>query len=255
VPEVTETEIVLGDTRVRYRVRRSERARRLSMRVLPSTGLEVVVPRGVSLRDAAAFVEREQRWVLGALARLAGFEPPAGLADGSRVPYLGGQLRVCLSNATRTRIRREDDALHLALSPGVTVSRVVEAWFRAEAGRVLRERAELHAVALGVTFGRVTIRDTRSRWGSCSSRGNLNFSWRLLLAPWAVMDYVAAHEVAHLVELNHSPRFWSLVESRCPSFREQRAWLRQHGRELAGWPVTDPTPQPPPSRGEGEIGN
>jgi predicted metal-dependent hydrolase len=247
---VIEDEIVLSGTRVRYRVRRSERARRLSMRVLPEIGLEVVLPRGAALHEAAAFVRREQRWVLNALARLPAEPAAADLADGTCTPFLDGSLRIRLTEAARTRIRRKDDTLHVALSSGVTVSQAVEAWYRAEARRVLRERAELHAAALGVTVGRVTIKDTRSRWGSCSSKGNLNFSWRLLLAPWAVMDYVAAHEVAHLLELNHSPRFWSLVESRCPGYREQRAWLRQHGRWLAGWP--DLTPQPPLLRGEGE---
>ena len=92
--------------------------------------------------------------------------------------------------------------------------------------------AEEEAQALGVAFARIQVRDQRTRWGSCSSRGTLSFNWRLALAPHAVLDYVVVHELCHLREPNHSPRFWRLVESRRPGWREQRAWLREHGAEL-----------------------
>lgn len=207
------------------------------MRVVPGRGLEVVLPRGVALREAAAFVRREQHWVLAALAkqRQRADAAPA-LADGSALPYLGATLTLRLTTGTRSTLRRVGDDLHVRLADGIEPATALEAWYRADARRVLGERVAVHAAALNVTPGRISIKDTRSRWGSCSSKGNLNFSWRLLLAPDAVMDYVVAHEVAHLRELNHSPRFWATVASICPDYARQRAWLRKHGAELAGWP-------------------
>jgi predicted metal-dependent hydrolase len=154
------------------------------------------------------------------------------------VPYLDETLRIAVRSGARDMLQRDGNALLITLQPSsrATLADALEAWYRAEARRVLTERSTIYAAALGLRFGRVTIKDTRSRWGSCSSKGNLNYSWRLMLAPRAVMDYVAAHEVAHLREPNHSARFWALVEAICPDYRAQRAWLREHGRELAAWP-------------------
>lgn len=240
-PPVIEDELTLAGRTVRYRVRRSTRARRMSLRVLPGQGLEVVLPIGFALREAAALVRREQRWVLRALAkaeRQRAVTPPADLRDGAQLPLLGGTitLTLALAGGARTTARRSDDRLLVRLADGAHPAAAVEAWYRAEARRVIGERVAHHAAALGVTPGRIAIKDTRSRWGSCSSKGNLNFSWRLLLAPFAVLDYVVVHEVAHLVELNHSPRFWSLVAAHCPDYRRHKAWLRAHGAWLAGWP-------------------
>lgn len=97
------------------------------------------------------------------------------------------------------------------------------------AGQVLRERAEYFAARMGVSFGRITIRDQKTRWGSCSARGNLNFNWRLILAPAEVLDYVVVHELAHRREMNHSERFWRLVESVLPDYVQRRSWLKKNG--------------------------
>ena len=109
----------------------------------------------------------------------------------------------------------------------------------AEARRLARERvtevAEREARALGVSYRRIAIRDQRTRWGSCSTRGTLSFNWRLVLAPAAVLEYVVVHELCHLREANHSPRFWTLLESARPGFRTERAWLRRHGWELQAY--------------------
>lgn len=227
-------EIKLGSRLIRYTIRRSNRARRLSMRMLPGKGLEVVLPRGFSLREAAAFVRREQRWVLKALDRPTPAPGPVvEISDGASLPYLGETLTLRIDPG-RTRVRRDGDVL---LVPATVLLPAVEAWYRAAARTVLRERAEAYAELLGVSFRRMAIKDTRSRWGSCSSKGNLNFSWRLMLAPREVMDYVVAHEVAHLRELNHSPAYWTIVESICPDYRTHRAWLRTNGRNLATWPA------------------
>jgi predicted metal-dependent hydrolase len=231
-----EDEIRLGSRIVRYQVRRSDRAQRMRLRVIPGKGLEVVLPRGSTLREAATFVRRERDWVLRQLdaLRVVG---DADLAHGAQVPYLGSTLVVRLAGGASNRARRAGDVLHVTRREGSPAHAVVERWYRTEARRVLRERVLAHAATLGVEIGRIAVKDTRSRWGSCSSKGNLNFSWRLLLAPWEVLDYVVAHEVAHLKEMNHSPRFWAIVEQLCPDYRVHRAWLRTHGASLAAWPT------------------
>jgi predicted metal-dependent hydrolase len=118
-----------------------------------------------------------------------------------------------------------------SMSPDA-VRMAIERWYRRQAHHVFAERAEHWNARFGYNYGRIAIRDQKSRWGSCSRQGNLNFNWRLLLAPLAVLDYIVIHELAHLKEGNHSPRFWALVAGQCPDYRDQRAWLRQHGPEL-----------------------
>ncbi len=108
----------------------------------------------------------------------------------------------------------------------------IKALMKLEAGAALKEASNHYARRLGREIGRVTLRDTRSRWGSCTSAGNLMFSWRLIMAPPDVLDYVAAHEVAHLIEMNHSPEYWRVVEQIYPVYQEQRQWLRRNGSLL-----------------------
>jgi predicted metal-dependent hydrolase len=223
---------------VAYTIRRSRRAKRIQMRFVPGQGFEVVLPARAPMREVEPFVRGAVDWMRRTLATMTEVGVAAALGNGSATPYLGERLRIQQTSGTRDTVQRVGDTLVVTLrhSGAISVNAAVEAWYRVEARRVLAQRAAAHAATLGVDIGRVTIKDTRSRWGSCSNKGNLNFSWRLLLAPYAVMDYVAAHEVAHLREPNHSPRFWALVESLCPDYRTHRAWLREHGRELTAWP-------------------
>lgn len=229
--DITRAAVVLAGREVALTIRRSGRARRLRLRMLPETGLEVVLPLGASHADALAFVRREADWVLRELARVPRQAPLLVLADGATTPYLGASLPIRLI-AGRSPALTEG----VLTVPTVGGFAAVERWYRAEARRLCAERAAIHAASLGVAFGRLAIKDTRSRWGSCSSKRNLNFSWRLVMAPAEVLDYVVAHEVAHLREMNHSARFWALVESLCPRYRDHRRWLRANGPALAAWP-------------------
>lgn len=235
-------EVVLGSTAIRYTVRHSERARRMSLRVLPHHGLEVVLPRGLSLKDAEAMIHREQDWVLRTLDRFA-VGGAVTLHSGQSLPLLDERLTLRLQSGERATAMRNGDVVTVSTDNPQLATLALETWYRAQARSALREAASVHAMRLGVEIGRIAIKDTRSRWGSCSERGNLNFSWRLMLAPRAVMDYVVAHEVAHRRELNHSPRFWQHVEFLCPDFRLHRLWLRRNGPALAAWPsATVPLP-------------
>jgi predicted metal-dependent hydrolase len=108
----------------------------------------------------------------------------------------------------------------------------VEAWYRQEAHRVISEKAQALAAQYGVGFGRISIRAQKARWGSCSSRRNLSFNWRLILAPPEILDYIVIHELTHLTEMSHSRRFWTLLGARCPDYRQHESWLKKNGATL-----------------------
>jgi predicted metal-dependent hydrolase len=239
-PGITPRTITLNGRTVTYRVRRSPRATRITLRVHPDTGVEVVVPQRGRLPALTDLLRERAGWILGALDRVAAHAnsaTAAPLADGSRLPYQGDDYRLIIQpvpgarpavarDATaRTLTVRHDPAKHEFIA-------VLEGWYRAEARAVIAARVGACAAVLGVGYARLTIRDTRSRWGSCSSAGGLNFSWRLILAPPAILEYVVVHELAHRRELNHSARFWAIVAAHCPTFQEDRAWLRAHGGAL-----------------------
>ncbi len=210
-------------------VRRSARARRILLQVGQVDGaVELVLPRGTDLGDALAFAERKAAWVE---RRLGLVLPLVPFVDGTVVPFQGAPLRIRRVDEPGAAARRSGGEL---LVPGAedTVPGRVRRWYRGEARREIAHRARDKAERLDRRCGRITVRDQRTRWGSCSRDGNLNFSWRLILAPEIVLDYVVAHEVAHLAELNHGARFWSHVARLCAEPDAARAWLRSRGAAL-----------------------
>lgn len=214
-------------------LRTNPRARRFIVKVDPSTGeVSVVAPNTRSLDRALDFARKEKEWIAG---RLATIPEPVHLNLGAAVMFRGVDYVIRTGEGRRTPVWIDRDAVRPTLRVGGSpehVSRRVLDWLKREARRKIDERASWYAEQLGVRPRRITIRDTSSRWGSCSSARSLSFSWRLILAPPAVLDYVVAHEVAHLRELNHKPRFWRLVESLGPQIDESQAWLSEHGALL-----------------------
>ncbi|WP_051340882.1 M48 family metallopeptidase [Azospirillum halopraeferens] len=210
-------------------LRESPRARRLTLRVDAGRGLiQVVVPEGLPESEVRRFIDRHDGWVR---ARLEALPPQHPFTDGMVVPVRGRDHTIRHDPALRGGTRCEDGAL-LVGGHADHVARRVRDFLTAEARRVLAERARAKAAGIGARVAAVTVRDTRSRWGSCSSTGRLSFSWRLILTPDAVLDYVVAHEVAHLKEMNHSPRFWSLCARLTADVAGPRAWLRANGARL-----------------------
>jgi len=221
--------LLLEGPELELRVRRSPRARRLALRVDPRHDqAELVLPRGVSLEEGRRFAATRADWLRRRLAALPARVPFAG---GSVIPILGVPHRVRHEPGGRGGVRREGGEL-VVTGGAAEIRRRLEAWLRAEARRVLGARARSAAARLGREAPRIGVRDPATRWGSCSARGRLSFSWRLVMAPEAVLDYVVAHEVAHLEEANHGPRFWRLVQRLCPGWSEARRWLRRHGATL-----------------------
>jgi predicted metal-dependent hydrolase len=214
-------------------LRADPRARRFIVKVDPATGQVVVVsPTSRSLERALDFARGEKDWIAG---RLANVPPPVRLAAGSEILFRGVQHHIRAGNGGRAPVWIDREAARPTLrvegQPEHTSRRLVD-WLKREARRRIDERVAEYAFALCVKPKRITIRDTSSRWGSCSSTRTLSFSWRLILAPPSVLEYVVAHEVAHLRELNHSPRFWRLVETLVPDAEGSQNWLSENGTLL-----------------------
>jgi predicted metal-dependent hydrolase len=198
-------------------------------------GPVLTVPEAGRWEDAQAFLNRHAGWLR---ARLEAGRPPVAFADGTMVPLRGVPHRIVATGATRGTVRAGlDDGEPVLLVPGLPEHRArrLTEWLKAEAARDLGVRAAVHAATLGVTVSGLGVRTQRSRWGSCSSAGRLNFNWRLILAPPFVLDYVAAHEVAHRLEMNHSSAFWRTVARAMPQMQEGRTWLKAHGAELMAY--------------------
>lgn len=217
-----------GGRAVSVAVRRSARARRMSLRIDPRLGPVVVLPPRASLAEAGRFVHAHQGWLAERLARLP---EPIPLAPGAVVPILGIDHEIRHVPAARRGVWTDQGGLYVSGRAEHVPRRVVE-HLKAEAKRRIYAHAFALAARIGRTPCRVTVRDTRSRWGSCSSRGDLSFSWRLVLAPESVLAYVVAHEVAHLAELNHSAAFWRVVAGLAGDPRPAKAWLARHGAGL-----------------------
>jgi predicted metal-dependent hydrolase len=222
-----------------YTIRRSDRARRLRIVVAPE-GVEVVLPRRMAIRHAEEFIAEKQPWIERTLRAYKAAEeslPPVRLEDGGEVPYLGLTLplRVHVEPwRTRPGVTRRGRTLHVGvMEPGEEAVRdALVRWYRRRARLEITERLDWSTLRVGSTYSKLQIRDPSSRWASCSTAGAMSFSWRLLLAPEPVLAYVVEHEVAHLDVMDHSKRFWNVVESRCPDYREYERWLRSYGPGL-----------------------
>ena len=250
----TETDEVvrLPGGEVPYILRRSPAARRLRVVIHPERGVVVTLPvtarlgRGGADRVIREFLAEREPWLRRHLDRQAAtrarLDDRPGLDDGRLVPYLGTPHRVRVVEAPvgvrATRVSRvggdDEDELLVEVGPrdGRETSGILEAWLRERARAAVTAAVERHAAALLVAPTSIAIRDTTSRWGSCSRKGALSFSWRLILAPPAVLDSVAAHEVCHMRVFGHGPKFWVLLETRVPDYAAWGRWLKRHAPEL-----------------------
>lgn len=216
-----------GNPSIAVQLRRSARARRLSLRVSRLDGrVTLTLPNAVPESEGLVFLRSKETWVRGQLADVTG-PVPVGL--GARVPIEG--VPHDIQTGAGRAIRIQDGVLFVP-GPEDRVAARVKGWLRARARDRLAEASDRYALRLGRGYNRLTLRDTRSRWGSCTHDGGLMYSWRLILGHPEVLDYVAAHEVAHLKHMNHSPAFWQQVEALYGDWRAPRKWLKDHGTEL-----------------------
>ncbi|MBS1724682.1 MAG: M48 family metallopeptidase [Armatimonadetes bacterium] len=204
---------VAGES-VEVSVRRSDRARRVRLRV-GEFGAEVVLPKRASFQHACNAVREHEDWLVKHLSKLKLKQASAAAHEGTLL-FKG--------------VRHE--SAELAAFAGVSVPRL-ETWMRRQAALALSESVARWATVMGVEPKRVSFRDQKTKWGACNARGTVTLNWRLVMAPPEVLDYVVVHELAHLKELNHSPRFWAIVERFCPDWRRHKKWLQVHGHLLS----------------------
>ncbi len=219
--------VLEGEPPVEVILRRSARAKRISLRVSGVDGrVTLTLPHHASEREALAFAREKAAWLRGHLERR---EEETGVGHGIALPYRGQLLRVVPGRGRAVTLT--GDEIAVPGNPERAGARL-QGFFKEMARERLAEASDRYAAALGRDYARITLRDTRSRWGSCTADGGLMYSWRLIMAPDTILDYVAAHEVAHLAEMNHSPRFWAQVERLYGDHRPARRWLKQHGAGL-----------------------
>ncbi|MDX1781784.1 MAG: SprT family zinc-dependent metalloprotease [Thalassovita sp.] len=219
--------VLQGNPEIRVHLRRSARARRISLRV---SGLDaritLTLPRGIPESEGLSFAEEKAGWLRRQLRDRPALEP---VGPGAELPVEGRLHRVLPGQGRRVVMAAGE--IRVPGDPATAGARLAGVLKQMARGR-LAQASDRYAAALGRDYTRISLRDTRSRWGSCSSAGALMYSWRLIMAPPEVLDYVAAHEVAHLRHMNHSAAFWAEVEALYGDYAAPRGWLRENGAAL-----------------------
>ncbi len=260
--EATAASVTLGERTLPYQWKASPRRRTASISIHPDRGVVVHTPRRYSRERVEAFLQEKAAWVLKHFARLeeeSRKRPRFAWEQGEGLPFQGGSypLRFLLDGG-RDQVRLEDGQFWVSLPLDHPASGVASAaaeapafgvasavaqppafrervrermmrWYRQQAAETIIPRVAHYKALLGVKPARIRIKQQKRRWGSCSAKGALNFNWQLILAPAGILDYVVVHELCHLIELNHSPRFWSQVGRVMPDYRERKNWLRRNG--------------------------
>jgi predicted metal-dependent hydrolase len=233
-----EPELVFEGEGFDYSLRRSTRAKNIRITV-GADGVVLTLPGRTAERHGHEFIRERSEWIAKTLAKIEVADEivaSRSLSDGTTVPFIGWDLTLRLLDGPSGRVTLKPASGELWVrvpdSKRETVAAALERWYRRQAKEVFSERLDAIVERNGTAYERVTIRDQKTRWGSCSSSGTISFNWRLLLAPESVMDYVIEHEAAHIEVRDHSSRFWALLDRRVPDWRDSRLWLKRHGGTL-----------------------
>ncbi len=229
--------ISLGGRSLVFNLRRSLRARLVWLKVGLDGDLTVTIPRSYPAKLVPDYLRNNAAWILHNLEKLDRQpEPAADTGPARSISYLGRPLELvrerCVAGAEGVIRRADRLIIKVGEAGSASGDDVLLAWLKREAFQIITAKSLDWARRMGVKFNKITLRDQRTRWASCSQKANLSFSWRLVMAPEAVLKYVIVHELCHLKQMNHSKRFWQWVSRFCPDWREQRKWMDVHGREL-----------------------
>ena len=221
-----------------YTLKRSYSTRYVRLEIKRQTGLTVFIPRFYKFSDVSELLVEKSRWIMDKLSEFKQVQlaEKNKISSGSSILYLGKRIKLkSLHNPDALEeINLDENNLTITHNnKEVSLSRILEWWYRKQAENVIRNRVDELGFALSINYNRVTIRQAKTRWGSCSQKGNLNFNWKLIMLPEPVIDYIIIHELCHLKEMNHSGKFWALVAEYCPQWRHRRKWLKDHETELA----------------------
>jgi len=220
--------IEFGDRRIPIEIQRKSRASRMKLRIERSGTVILVLPARAVLKSGLAFLKQELPWIG---QKIRNIPLPVPFLDGATVPVMGVPHQICHAPERRGVVWQAKNMLYVAGKPE-HLPRRIDDWLRKHAKSEIAPRAQNYADMLELDFKGITVRDQKTRWGSCSSTGRLNFSWRLIMMPETVMNYVIAHEVAHLRHMNHSAAFWSVVGELHPDVKPAKAWLKENGSEI-----------------------
>ena len=229
----------IGASIIEYEIDYSRR-KTMSITVKPDGTIRVAAPKGTAGKTVQDWVASKSKWIADKLAEVAVAHRdtvPRSYQSGEEFAYLGQPMRLelfCDPQQTKTKVRLREGTIQISgpdCSPP-TVQAALETWYRWAAGRYIQARVGHYQTPVGRPPGRITIREQKTRWGSCSARGNLNFNWRIMMAPPEIIDYLVVHELCHLVHLDHSPQFWKLVGSIIPDYKARQNWLRHNGPQL-----------------------
>ena len=219
----------VGEETLPLVIRRHRRAKRICLRYNPTDhAISLTLPRHTRVNDGLLFLMQKSEWLISTLHDIPSKKQ---IKPGVVIPLLGDRVRIKHDASIKRTHLLKDDVLYVSGERADFPERATLA-LRKIAKTTLSELAERDAKLINRRLNRVSVRDTRSRWGSCSSTARLSFSWRLIFAPREVMEYVVAHEVAHLRHMNHSPAFWNAVEFLCPEYEAAKDWLKLHGKDL-----------------------
>jgi len=235
---IGEGEVDLMGRSVGYSLKQSQRTRSIRLEIRSETGLTVVVPGKYTRQQVDDILRQKARWILKHLNRgkpvqMPLFTPEPG--QGDKLYFMGKPIEMSISTVKSAASSAVLEGQKLLVSKGArdgAIPRILERWYRQQAAMVFRQKAGSFQQAMGLHYNTIFIRGQRTRWGSCSPAGNLTLNWKLLTAPEEIIDYVVIHELTHLRHMNHSKKFWDMVEQYCPNWRKYRKWLITHEDEL-----------------------
>jgi len=221
-----------------YRLKQSQRTRGIRLEIRSETGLTVVVPRKYTQQQVLDILRQKAGWILrhlstGKPVQMPLFTPEAG--HGDRLFFMGRNIELAINQGGSTYSSAVLNGNKLMVSTGArngAIPKILEKWYRQQAALIFKQKADSYKELMGVRYNTIFIRGQKTRWGSCSPAGNLTLNWKLLMAPEDVVDYVVIHELAHLKHMNHSKKFWTIVDQYCPNWKKHRRWLALHEDEL-----------------------
>lgn len=221
--------LTIDQREIELHVRKHPRARRITLRYNPvDRHLVLTLPRRTPVHEGMSFIEERHKWIQKVLEEE---HPRVFFEHDAVIPLMGVPHRIHHTPEKRGVVRLEDGVLQVS-GAKEHLPRRMQDWLKQHVREYLQKMSHAKAAQINKNVKRVIIRDSRSRWGSCTSNGHLSFSWRLVFAPNFVIDYIVAHEVAHLVEMNHSKRFWKTVEILYPNWEEAETWLKRNAAQL-----------------------
>ena len=230
---------------IEYQVIRTKRKKTIGIVIDPDKGVIIRAPKRISDGEIQKIVKKKSDWIFRKLDKIAQIKPvakPKEYVSGEKLLYLGKKYKLLLCEDEKLKkvfIRLEDNMIQVCFNPDKVDGNKREAiraelinWYYGQAKWIIKERIEIYQSKVGETPSKIKIKNQKKRWGSCSSKGNLNFNWKLIMAPLIIIDYIVVHELTHLVHPNHSKNFWNKLASIVPDYKEREEWLRVNVRRL-----------------------